>query len=87
MNKIGQFEHLMEQKHTLLQKLEDELITAQKRLSQCTFEQEAIKEKQHRLMLLEAGNAVERAGLLGKCDMDDLYLFLLTNKHHLLKKG
>lgn len=87
MNNIGRFEHLLEQKHTRLQKLEDELITAQKRLSQCTYEKEVLKEKRHRLMLLEAGKAVERAGLLGKCDMDDLYLFLLTNKHHLLKKG
>ena len=80
-------ENLLAKKNLLLQDLEDELITTEKKLRHCQYEQEALKEKKHELMLREAGTIVEKAGLLESYDENELYLLLLMNKSQLTKKG
>ena len=80
-------ENLLARKNLLLQNLEDELITTEKKLRNCQYEQEALKEKKHELMLIEAGKIVEKAGLLESYDENELYLLLLMNKSQLMKKG
>lgn len=78
-------EQLLAKKNIRLQNLEDEVITLQKQLNNCQYEKEALKEKKHKLMLIEAGKIIEKAGLLETYDEDELYLLLLMNKKQLTK--
>ena len=84
---MANIDNILEQKNRQLQNLEDELITLEKKLKHCQYEQEALKEKKHEMMLLEAGKVIEKAGLLGQFDEDALYVMLLMNNNSLLKKG
>lgn len=82
---MDNWERLLIEKNKQLQSLEDELITVKKKLDNCRYEQEALKEKRHRLMLIEAGKIIEKAGLLENYDADELYLLLVMNKQQLQK--
>lgn len=84
---MANIDNILEQKNRQLQNLEDELITLEKKLKHCQYEQEALKEKKHEMMLLEAGKVIEKAGLLGQFDEEALYVMLLMNKNSILKKG
>jgi hypothetical protein len=82
---MNNWERLLIEKNRQLQNLEDDLITVKKQLDNCRYEQEALKEKRHRLMLIEAGKIIEKAGLLENYDADELYLLLVMNKQQLQK--
>ena len=82
---MANIERLLEQKNMLLQNLEDELITVEKKLKHCQYEREVLQKKKHELMLIEAGKIIEKAGLLDCYDADELYLLLVMNKKQLTK--
>ena len=79
------YEKLLAQKNSQIQNLEDELITSKKRLQNCRYQKEVLQKGLRRRKLIEAGEVIEKAGLLENYDKDELYLLLVMNKKQLMK--